>query len=115
MPDVTRVRSAAPKLAWKCAESARAAPGLEARRVAGHEARAAAHLARPARPAAGQRARIEAAAVDDHVRVPGVGVDRDARAGPRLAPAHEAGRVERALEQPRGGECVGDRAGAVIA
>src|SRR3954447_25449477 len=83
--------------------------------MAGDEARGGAHRARPARAAARQRARVVAPAVDDHERVAGVRVDRDAAARAGLAPALEAGGVERAREQPAGGERVADRARAVIA
>src|SRR3954447_25712120 len=71
--------------------------------------------ARPARSAAGQRAGVAAPPVDDHEGVPGGRVDRAPAPGPRLAPAHEAGRVQRGREQPAGRERVGDRAGAVVA
>ena len=70
---------------------------------------------RPARAAARERARVVAAPVHDHVGVAGVGVDRDAPARTGFAVAHEAGRGERAVEQARGGERVGDRARAVVA
>src|SRR3954465_11193307 len=89
--------------------------GSETRRMACDEPGGGTTRAGPARSAAGQRAGVEAPPVDDHEGVPGVRVDRDPAPGPGLAPAHEAGRVQRAGEQTARGERVGDRARAVVA
>lgn len=68
--------------------------GLQARRMAGDEARGAGHRLRPAGPGLGQSDRVKAPARDHHERVTGRRVHGDPLAGPRLAPAHESGRVE---------------------
>src|SRR4051794_7046627 len=59
--------------------------------------------------------RVEAQARDHGVGVTGVGVDRDPLALARLAPALEARRVERALEQAAAVHGVAHRARAVVA
>src|SRR5215208_6238226 len=88
---------------------------LEARRVARHEARVrpAVH-GLPTGPALGA-ARVEAQARHDHERVAVVGEDRDPAAAAWLAPLHEAGGVERTVEQARARERKRDRSRAVIA
>src|SRR3954469_20228657 len=60
-------------------------------------------------------ARVEAQPRDDHERVAVVRVDRDPAALAGGAPLHEAGRVERAVEQARAGERERDGARAVVA
>src|SRR6478736_2031771 len=104
--------------------SGEAARGLVARRVAGLEARRRAVVLAPARSVAGARLvergatagrGVEAQTGDHDVGVAGVRVDGDPVAGARLAPRHEAARVERALEEPTAVERVADGAGAVVA
>ena len=72
-------------------------------------------LRRPAvaRPAAG--AGVEPAAVDDHVDVAGVRVDRDPLARAGGAVAGEPARGARGLQQAAAAQRVGDRARAVVA
>ena len=69
----------------------------------------------PARAALGAAGRVEPPAVDHHVGVAGVCVDRDVPAPARLAVAHEAAGVERRVEQAAAVQRVGDRARAVVA
>ena len=83
--------------------------------VADGVARGRAHVRLPARALVGAPAGVEAQAGDDHEGVAGVGVDRDPLALAGLAPAHEAGRVERLVEHPGAVEGVGHRARAVVA
>src|SRR4051794_28426850 len=92
-----------------------AAPPLEARRVAGREARVGAPVRRLPAGAALGAARVEAQPGYDHEGVAGVGVDRDPAARPRLAVAHEAARGERAVEQPGARQRERDGARAVVA
>src|SRR5215210_5010724 len=77
-------------------------------------ARRRARLPLPARAGALARG-VEAAAVDDHVRVPGVGVDRDVAAGPGGAVGHELARVLRRAQEAAAVERVGHGARAVVA
>jgi Dyp-type peroxidase family len=69
----------------------RAYPGvreaLQPRRVPDHEPGELATAARPARPALGQRDRVEPPAGDFHPHVAGVGIHRDPPARARVAPA----------------------------
>src|ERR687894_533065 len=89
--------------------------GSEARRGGDGVARRGARTRLPARAALVAPGRVEAAPVDDHVDVAGVGVDRHPAALARLAPAHEAAARERAVEQAGAVQRVGDGAGAVVA
>ena len=66
-------------------------------------------------PCRGPAAGVEAQPGDDHVGVAALGVDRHPLALAGLAPAHEAGGVERLVEQAGAVEGVGQRARAVIA
>src|SRR3954452_10752255 len=95
----------------------RRAPASEAARVAERVARRRPAGGAPARaPAAAGagRAGVEPEPGDHDVGVTGVRVDREPPARPALAPAHEAPRVERALEQPGRVERERDGARAVI-
>src|SRR6202020_2125153 len=88
--------------------------GLEPGRVTGDEPFGRVHRrAVPGR--AGTADGVEGEAADDHPGVFGVGVDGDPLAGARFAPGLEAGRVERAFQQPAAVQRVGDGAGAVVA
>ena len=83
--------------------------------VAHDVARGGAHVGLPAGALVGAAAGVEAQAGDDHERVAALGVDRDPRALAGLAPALEAGGVERLVEHPGAVEGVGHRARAVVA
>ena len=73
---------------------------LEPGGVAFHEAAAVIRGPAPARAAFGERDGVEAFAVDDHVRMFGVGVDRDVPARPRFAVGLESGGVLGELSRP---------------
>src|SRR5215217_2654619 len=72
-------------------------------------------LVAPARAFLALAGRVEARARDHDVRVAGLAVDGDPLALARLAPAHEAGGVERLVEQPRAVKRVRHGARAVVA
>jgi sulfoxide reductase heme-binding subunit YedZ len=67
----------------------------ESGRVPRDEPRSVGHRLRPSRAAPGQRDRVEAPAGNHHERVPSIGVNGDPLPRPRLAPALEAGRIQR--------------------
>src|SRR4051812_6033427 len=72
-------------------------------------------LVAPARAFLTRAGRVEARTRDDDVGVAGLAVDGDPLALAGLAPAHEAGRVERLVEQPGAVQRIRDGARAVVA
>src|SRR5215213_6321251 len=75
----------------------------------------AAHAGLPARAARPAAARVEAQTRDDHEDVAVVGEDRHPLAAALVAPAHEAGGVQRRRQEARTGQRERDRSGAVVA
>src|SRR4029450_2875880 len=90
-------------------------PALQAGGVARDVPRARAVGALPARAGVPAARGVVAATVDDHVGVPGVGVDGDPASATRAAPGHQLARVARAAEAPGRVQHVRHRARAVIA
>src|SRR5918998_612368 len=93
--------TSAPLMPWRRTRSPSAAIADEAGRMAHGEATGRPRGPLPARARAALAARVEAKAADRHEHVAGVRVDRDPATAPGGAVAHEAARVERAVEQPR--------------
>src|SRR4051794_2680741 len=87
----------------------------ETRGVAHDVARRRARAALPAGAVLVAAGGVEAAPVDDHVHVPGGGVDGHPAPAARSAPGHELARGVGPADEPGAVQRVGDRARAVVA